>query len=49
MAPAQFWRYSLVNGDRTLRLEVGVPEPSTLALLGIGVAGLLVCLGRRRV
>jgi autotransporter-associated beta strand protein len=46
LGAAQFWKYSIVGGT-ILRLEVGVPEPSTLALLAFGVLGLLVYVRRR--
>jgi len=48
LGAAQFWKYSIVNGNTTLQLEVGVPEPSTVTLLGIGAMGLLLLVWQRR-
>ena len=36
------------QGNKELVLVVGVPEPLTLALLGVGVAGMLACAWRKR-
>ena len=49
MLPATFWVPSIVDlggGAQALELTVGVPEPSSLVLLLLGLAGLAAC-GRR--
>jgi len=48
--PATFWKTELVGlgGDlEALRLSIGVPEPSTFALFGLGLLGLWGCFRRR--
>jgi fibronectin-binding autotransporter adhesin len=50
MGHATFWRASIVDlggGAEALRLTVGAPEPSTLALAFVGLAACLL-IGRRR-
>ena len=51
LLPAQYWKYSiedLLSGGQALRLEVGVPEPSTFALAALGLLGLALAGWRRR-
>jgi fibronectin-binding autotransporter adhesin len=47
LAPAQYWTYN-TDTSTILQLQVAVPEPSTFALAGLGLAGLLGRMRRRR-
>jgi len=51
LLPAQYWTYSIVDlppGGQALRLELGVPEPSTLVLAALGLLGLCLAGWRKR-
>ncbi|MDW8036855.1 MAG: autotransporter-associated beta strand repeat-containing protein, partial [Thermoguttaceae bacterium] len=43
LLPGQYWTYRIIAGqgnERTLQLQLGVPEPASLVLLALGAVGL---------
>jgi autotransporter-associated beta strand protein len=51
VVPALYWSAAIVNlngSAEAIRLTVAVPEPSTIALLALGIAGMGLCVRRRR-